>query len=117
MKKSPLITLKTPITINSNVITGVIIGQHYKVNHAESINDEIVLQLILALDERPSLQTLRLRELNTMYQTFNYKMKKNKKVISVNDLTKDDFEEIMENAPVKKNCTNCTKPFLHRTKN
>lgn len=52
MKKSPLITLKVPITVNDHVITGVIIGQHYKENHAESINDEIVLQLILALDER-----------------------------------------------------------------
>ena len=30
------------------------------------------------------------------------KMKKNKKVISVNDLTKNDFEEIMEKASKKK---------------
>jgi hypothetical protein len=52
MKKSPLITLKAPITINDHMITGVIIGQHYKDNHAESINDEIVIQLILALDEK-----------------------------------------------------------------
>ena len=52
MKKSPLITLKAPITVNDHIITGVIIGQHYKENHAESINDEIVLQLILALDEK-----------------------------------------------------------------
>lgn len=52
MRRSPLITLKVPITVNNHIITGVIIGQHYKENHAESINDEIVLQLILALDEK-----------------------------------------------------------------
>jgi hypothetical protein len=41
-----------PITVNDHIITGVIIGQHYKENHAESRNDVIILQLILALDEK-----------------------------------------------------------------
>jgi hypothetical protein len=52
MKKSPLIPLKVPITVNYILITGVIIGQHYKEKHAESINDELVIQLVLSLDEK-----------------------------------------------------------------
>jgi len=33
-------------------VTGVIIGQHYKDNHAESMNDEIIIQLVQCLDEK-----------------------------------------------------------------
>jgi hypothetical protein len=42
MKKSDLIHLLTPITVNNLIVTGVIIGQHYKDNHSESMNDEIL---------------------------------------------------------------------------
>jgi len=38
------------ITINERVLTRVVISQHYKENHAESITDEIILELVKELD-------------------------------------------------------------------
>ena len=52
MKKSSLIPFKAPIKVNNITVKGIIIGQHYKDKHSESINDEIVMMLVLSLDEK-----------------------------------------------------------------
>lgn len=38
------------ITINEILVTRVIIDPHYEEKHAESINDEIILELVKTLD-------------------------------------------------------------------
>lgn len=40
------------ITINDRKLTRVIIDQHYKEKHVESVNDEIILELVRELDGR-----------------------------------------------------------------
>ena len=38
------------ITINEHKITRIIIDQHYKLKHSQSINDQIILELVKKLD-------------------------------------------------------------------
>jgi len=38
------------LTVNDRVITRVIIDQHYRLKHAESVNDELILNLVKTLD-------------------------------------------------------------------
>ena len=38
------------ITINGRALSRVIIDQHYKSKHSESINDELILELVKTLD-------------------------------------------------------------------
>jgi hypothetical protein len=40
------------IVINERQLTRVIVDQHYKEKHAESINDELILELVRELDGR-----------------------------------------------------------------
>ncbi len=50
MKKGPKITLVTPIAVNGHRVTAIIIGRHYREKHAHYMNDEIILNLVMALD-------------------------------------------------------------------
>jgi len=38
------------ITINHRIIRRVIIDQHYRENHSESVNDELILDLVKVMD-------------------------------------------------------------------
>ncbi len=44
----PEYTLK--ITINGRILSRVVIDQHYRLKHVDSMNDEIILELIKTLD-------------------------------------------------------------------
>lgn len=50
MKKSHPMPLPQPIIVNHYKITHVIIGQHYLEKHAQYMNDQVILNLVLALD-------------------------------------------------------------------
>ncbi|MDZ4678418.1 MAG: hypothetical protein SGI74_13025 [Oligoflexia bacterium] len=39
------------IFVNNHKISSVLIGRHYLLKHSSSMNDEIILQLVMALDE------------------------------------------------------------------
>ena len=52
MKKSPLLCLPQPITVNNLKVTHVIIGRHYLEKHSRYMNDSIVINLVMALDEK-----------------------------------------------------------------
>lgn len=52
MKKSRPILLPQPITVNNHKITHVIIGRHYLEKHSRYMNDGIVLNLVMALDDK-----------------------------------------------------------------
>ncbi|MBF0363858.1 MAG: hypothetical protein HQK49_22755 [Oligoflexia bacterium] len=41
---------KISITVNDRKINEVIIDPHYRIKHSESINDEIILELVKKLD-------------------------------------------------------------------
>jgi hypothetical protein len=38
------------VTVNDRTVNRVVIDQHYRENHAESVNDELILQLVRELD-------------------------------------------------------------------
>jgi hypothetical protein len=38
------------VTVNGHKIAAVLIGRHYLVKHAKSMNDELILRLVTALD-------------------------------------------------------------------
>ncbi len=40
------------LTINHRIIRRVIIDQHYRENHSESVNDSLILGLVKELDQR-----------------------------------------------------------------
>ncbi len=40
------------LTLNDRVLTRVIIDQYYKEKHADSVNDEIILDLVKTLDQK-----------------------------------------------------------------
>ncbi len=44
-----------PITVNGIKIVRVIIDNHYRENHAEHMNDELILKLVIELDGRKEL--------------------------------------------------------------
>ena len=50
MSKRPEYPLK--ITINGRSLSRVVIDQHYRVSHDESMNDQIILDLVRTLDGR-----------------------------------------------------------------
>ena len=41
---------KIAITVNNRAVTRVIIDPHYETNHAESVNDGVILSLVEMLD-------------------------------------------------------------------
>jgi len=50
MDKSPPIKLPSPLLVNVLQITHVVIGRHYREKHAVYMTDELVLDLVRALD-------------------------------------------------------------------
>ena len=52
MKKSQLISLPQPIIVNKHIVTHVIIGRHYLEKHSRYMNDGIIINLVLALNEK-----------------------------------------------------------------
>ncbi len=52
MKKGRPISLPQPITVNNHKVTHVIIGRHYLEKHSRYMNDGIILNLVMALDQK-----------------------------------------------------------------
>jgi len=50
MEKSHPIELSAPLTVNGHKVTHVVIGKHYREKHAAHMTDELVLDLVQALD-------------------------------------------------------------------
>jgi hypothetical protein len=44
------ISLLKPIQINEILIRKIIIGKHYREKHGQSMNDELIIQLVCSLD-------------------------------------------------------------------
>ncbi len=49
MGKSELIKLPYPILVNGLLIENIIIGDHYREKHLDSINDRLIVSLVLSL--------------------------------------------------------------------
>ncbi len=50
MKKSRPISLPQSILVNDHKVTHVIIGRHYLEKHGRYMNDDIIVNLVMALD-------------------------------------------------------------------